>query len=297
MKEEELQSWIQRQEALKQLAQRQLFFVGGAPRSGTTWLQHLLDSHPNVSCRGEGLLMQHVAAPLDRMIGQWRQEIEIKNANLFRQIGGYPLPQQDDADLLFGTAVLLALERQSAGKTCSAIGEKTPENVFVFPRIKRAFPRAKFIGIVRDPRDVLTSAWHFFKKPAAVDDPDSKLAFVRNALPSLKHGAHAMIRLKECYPSDCMIVTYERMCEAPAPTARHLFRFLDVPDNDDLIADCVARTSFAALSGGRAPGTLETMSFFRKGIVGDWRSTLTAEMNEMILRELGWMFSDFGWTP
>jgi hypothetical protein len=31
--------------------------------------------------------------------------------------------------------------------------------------------------------------------------------------------------------------------------------------------------------------------------VGGWMSTLTPEMNELILRELGWMFPVFGWKP
>ena len=35
--------------------QPNLFFVLGAPKSGTTWLQYLLNAHPNISCRGEGL--------------------------------------------------------------------------------------------------------------------------------------------------------------------------------------------------------------------------------------------------
>jgi hypothetical protein len=106
-----------------------------------------------------------------------------------------------------------------------------------------------------------------------------------------------MLALTKQFVSDCMIVTYERMREAPAPVAAQLFRFLGVSDADDIVADCVARTSFAALSGGRPSGVAENGSFFRKGVVGDWRSTLTPEMNEMILRELGWMFPRFGWVP
>ena len=50
-----MQDWNQRNEEIAQLARRQLFFVGGAPRSGTTWLQQLLDCHPDICCRGEGL--------------------------------------------------------------------------------------------------------------------------------------------------------------------------------------------------------------------------------------------------
>lgn len=143
---------------------------------------------------------------------------------------------------------------------------------------------------------MLTSAWHFFHQPAAGEDATAaKIAFIRSAFPPLDNGARTMLALREQYPSDCTIVTYERMREAPAPVAAQLFGFLGVADRDDVVADCVARTSFAALSGGRSPGVAQDRSFFRKGVVGDWRSTLTPEMNEMILRELGWMFPHFGW--
>src|ERR1700722_16518864 len=36
------------------LRRKQLFFIGGAAKSGTTWLQLLLDRHPAISCNGEG---------------------------------------------------------------------------------------------------------------------------------------------------------------------------------------------------------------------------------------------------
>jgi len=294
-----LQSWTERQEEIARLARRQLFFVGGAPRSGTTWLQYLLDSHPEVSCRGSGLFMQDLAAPLETMIVERRKAVVAKNSHLlFGHSGGYPLPAPDDVEFLVGTAILLALHQQTEGKDYLAVGEKTPENVFFFPRLKRLFPCARFIGIARDPRDVLTSAWHFFHKPAAgEDEAAAKLAFIASAIPSLDQGARTMLALATQFPSDCMIVTYENMREAPAPVAAQLFRFLGVSDGDDVVADCVARTSFAALSGGRTSGVAQDGSFFRKGVVGDWRSTLTPAMNETILRELGWMFPNFGWVP
>lgn len=72
---------------------------------------------------------------------------------------------------------------------------------------------------------------------------------------------------------------------------------MGVSDDDTVVADCVARTSFAALSGGRPAGVAQDGSFFRKGVVGDWPATFMPEMNETILRELGWMFPLFGWHP
>jgi hypothetical protein len=292
------QSWMARQEALLDLARRQLFFVGGAPRSGTTWLQFLLDSHPEISCRGSGLFMQHLAAPLETMMAERRKAVVAKNEHLFNHTGGYPLATPDDIEVLLGTAILLAFSQQVAGKPCVAVGEKTPENVFLFPRLKHLFPGAKFIGIARDPRDVLTSAWHLFQKtPPGESEVAAKFAFLAAAFPAMNNGARRMLAMMKEFPSDCMIVTYERMLEAPALVAAQLFRFLGVSDHDAVVADCVARTSFPALSGGRSAGEERNGSFFRKGVVGDWGSTLTPEMNEVILRELGWMFPDFGWVP
>jgi Sulfotransferase family len=290
--------WADRLDKLQTLARRQLFFIGGAPRSGTTWLQYLLDSHPRVSCRGEGLFMRHLAEPLDKMMNERRRAVESKNNTVFRDLDGYPLPEPDDIDFVLRTAILLALEQQCAHKPCQAVGEKTPENVFFFPRLKRLFPTAMFICMTRDPRDVLSSSWHFFHKPKAFEDEQAaKTALVRQALPSMQAAARATLALKEQYPSDCLIVSYEGMRAAPAATAARLFRFLGVSDDDDVVARCVERTSFSALSGGREAGAAKDGSFFRKGIVGDWRSTLTPEMNEMILRELGPLFQHFGWQP
>jgi Sulfotransferase family len=290
------QSWIAHQDKLVNLAQRQLFFVGGAPRSGTTWLQYLLDRHPEVCCRGEGHIAKSLAVPLGKMMMERRQALDTKNKSVFRHSVGYPLPEPTETEFLVGTAVLLALERQCAGKSYRAVGEKTPENVFFFPRLKQLFPRAKFICIARDPRDALSSAWHFFPKPAG-DEREAKLGYLRYAIPPVNSGARAAIALKQQYPSDCMIITYEHMLAKTAAMAAGLFQFLGVSDRDDIVADCVAGTTFAALTGGRHAGDTQDGSFFRRGVVGDWPSTFTPEMNEIILRELGWMFPIFGWKP
>ncbi len=293
------QGWTDHQTRLLRLARCQLFLVGGAPRSGTTWLQALLDSHPAVSCRGEGLFMKHLAEPLDALMAARRAAVEAKNRTVFREVGGYDLPERADAEQMLGTAILLALERQSAGKPCQAIGEKTPENVFFFARLKALFPGARFIGIARDPRDLLTSAWHYFHKTSIGDEDPSaaKIAFLRTAFPSLNKGARTMLALTRDHPADALIVTYEAMRAEPEATAARLFRFLGVASDEALVADCVARTSFAAMTGGRESGKTQDGSFFRNGVVGGWRSTLNDEMNAMILRELGWMFPAFGWTP
>ena len=293
--ERRVQDWTAQQDELNRLAQRQLFFVGGAPRSGTTWLQQMLDAHPDISCSGEGLLRRHLAEPLAHVMTQRRAALAEKNAGLFRHTGGFLPPTPNDDAALLRMAILLELKRQCAGGSYGAVGEKTPENVFFFPQLKALFSTAKFIGIARDPRDVLTSAWHFFRGGAG--DDAVKTEFIRQALPSLDSGARAMLALVEANPAECVAVTYESLLHAPAPILAHLCRFLGVTDDSGIVDDCVARTQFVASTGGRAAGVAQNGAFLRKGISGDWTTTLTPAMNAMVLDQLGWMFSRFGWTP
>ena len=230
-------AWIEHQASLLSLARRQLFLVGGPPRSGTTWLQYLLDSHPEVCCRGEGLFMRLLADPIDRLMAQQQRELQEKNKVVFRHAEGYPLPRPEETEHLLGTAVLLALERQCAGKDYRAIGEKTPENVFFFRRMKHLFPHVKIICIVRDPRDLLASAWHYFHKSRTSGDAaPAKVTFLRNALPGINSGSRAILELTEQYQSDCIVVTYERMVEATEAVAAELFRFLGVSDSVSVVA-------------------------------------------------------------
>ncbi len=280
------------------MAGRQLFLVGGAPRSGTTWVQQLLDAHPDISCRGEGFFLDQLATPLEAMMAARGKLLEGKNTGLFRHTGGYDLPDPADTEHLAGTAILLALHRQTRGQPSRAVGEKTPENVFFYERFRRLFPTAKFIGVARDPRDVLTSAWHLFHPAVPGEDEGAaKLTFLRSAFPALTAGARTMLGLADRYPADCAIVTYEALLRDPAPVTARLFRLLGVADDPGIVAACLDRAAFTAATGGRPAGVEDRHAFYRKGVAGDWHSTLTPDMNALMLRELGWMFPFFGWTP
>lgn len=110
-----MQSWTERHDEIARVAQRQLFFVGGAPRSGTTWLQQILNAHPDVSCHGEGLFQKELAGPLEHMMAERGRALRAKNTHVFRHTGGYPLPPSDDTEFMLGTAILLALHQQAPG--------------------------------------------------------------------------------------------------------------------------------------------------------------------------------------
>ena len=143
---------------------------------------------------------------------------------------------------------------------------------------------------------MLTSAWHFFHGPLnGKDEAEEKRTFIRAALPSMAEGARVMVAMAKNDPAHCVNVTYEALKSTPAAVVAGLFRFLGVSDAEDVVAECLARTSFAGQTGGRPAGVEQNGSFFRKGVVGDWNSTFTPEMAAMILRDLGWSFANFGW--
>lgn len=289
-----MQALGERLRALAALSERQLFFVGGAPRSGTTWLQAILDAHPDVSCQGEALFPQHLAAPIDTAIATQRWTIDAKNREIFGFRAGYALPSTQDADLLIATGILLALERQAAGSDARAIGEKTPENLFFFPRLKRLFSNAKMIAILRDPRDVVTSAWHFFPREAARDDVAALTDFVEMALPSLIEGTRSLLEFGRD-EKDLLVVTFEALKAKPASVVKKLYDFLGVASDAALVADCVERISFEAMTTKHPATPTGDGSFFRKGVVGAWETTLPPRLAERIANEAGLAFEIFGW--
>jgi hypothetical protein len=291
-------AWLDLQAGLAALAGRQLFFIGGAPRSGTTWLQRMLDRHPDISCAGEGLFMHHLAVPLERLMQDRANALAAKNAEVFAESGGYALPPAEHTEILLGTAILLALQQQAGTKPCAAVGEKTPENVFLYPRLHALFPRAKLIVIARDPRDLLSSAWHFFaRRGGAADTEAARAAYVASALPAIEAGMRAALDHAEAWPQLCRLVTYEALHRDAAAQLAALFRFLGVADTAAVVAECVAANAFEALAGGRAAGEEDARSFYRTGLPGQWRSTFSDAIGETIVHRTVWAFPNFGWEP
>ena len=144
--------------AIADLRKKQIFFVGGMAKSGTTWLQLLLDAHPHVVCKGEGHFLDLLWPSIKAAMEYHQKRIADKNL-IFNEIEGYPHLGSDEFSYILTSAIALFLVKESAGKTAQAIGEKTPNNSKYFPAFSTLFPKAKFIHIVRDGRDAAVSGW------------------------------------------------------------------------------------------------------------------------------------------
>ena len=117
--------------------------IGGCVRSGTTLMRTMLDSHPNIAAGPESWLFVHPIA-ID-----WLAEYYNLSLREVLAIRGESTCLAHFIELFFGHYA------RRMGK--SRWAEKSPANVTRLKYIWRHFPRAKFIHMIRDARDVVCS--------------------------------------------------------------------------------------------------------------------------------------------
>lgn len=131
----------------------EICFLIGAPRSGTTWLQRLLQSHSAI-CGGEEshffTLFDHPMRAADEMASMESRKVG-PLAYVSRQ-------RFDDAFRGLWDDIFSDLYSQVPNPLVHL--EKTPFHSLCVPQIKRLFPEAKFIFLTRDSRAVSASLVH-----------------------------------------------------------------------------------------------------------------------------------------
>ncbi len=142
------------------------FFILGAPRSGTSLLSRMLDSHPAIAVPDETKIFD-TFLPLLPAYGDLREAPRLRR--LVQDILGWrwirrlPAPPHADAVLArvvrpdLGAVFAAVLECWATGQGKTRWGEKTPSNLYFWPRIASWFPNATIVHILRDGRDVAIS--------------------------------------------------------------------------------------------------------------------------------------------
>jgi Sulfotransferase family len=135
---------------------RQLIFLVSQPRSGSTLLQHILASHPQVHTLPEPWLMLHLVYGLrERGLSA-----EYNARYAYSALKGFLSEIQADEDQ-YWRAVRAAASHlyepalQGTGKAFFL--DKTPRYYFILPELRRIFPKARFVLLVRNPLAVFAS--------------------------------------------------------------------------------------------------------------------------------------------
>jgi hypothetical protein len=130
-------------------------FVVGCPRSGTTWIQHLLAAHPGLDGPSAETAVFVAVRPL------------LENAALQAAVGRAVLV---DAVRAF----VATLAQRFLGPGRARFLEKTPIHATVLDLVVELFPDAWIVGVHRDGRDVVRS---LLEVDAGSDDAATAAAF------------------------------------------------------------------------------------------------------------------------
>jgi hypothetical protein len=137
---------------------REIFFVVGAPQSGATRVQRMLDAHPEIRCAGEGHFTDWFGPPLKDLLGAYNDRLAANNAALYQGKGHYTGYTTGDFRYLLKTAMGLAWARLDLPPEKRLLGEKTPLLTQRLEFLEILFPDARVLHVVRDGREAAASA-------------------------------------------------------------------------------------------------------------------------------------------
>jgi tetratricopeptide (TPR) repeat protein len=178
-------------------------FICGMYRSGSTLLERMLGSHPNIAAGGELDVLPWL---IGRHLGQFPQAAaSATRAQLQRIAEEY---EAQVSKLVPESPIVI---------------DKRPDNFLRVALIRAIFPTARIIQTRRELRDnVLSLYFQQFDRAASYAN-------------DLQHIAHYYLQQerlfahwRECCGDDLVAVDYEQLVESPEPTLRRVLDFLEV---------------------------------------------------------------------
>lgn len=199
-------------------------FVFGCPRSGTTWLVHLLLAHPDIAgADAESLVFNALE---DFWNNAHRSDGEGVSAYLGD--GGVGVAQRVFCDGIFAAA------RNRFFPEASWFVEKTPDHVFRLPAMAMTYPDGWFIHVLRDGRDVARS---LAKAPFGPPDPGGAAAMWVNAVQQVQLHHWRLPRFIE--------IRYEELVADPVGQTIGLFEWMGLEVDDTVRAELAERAPHA----------------------------------------------------
>lgn len=287
-------------EMMRAVYSRQLFFVCGAPKSGTTWLQRLLDAHPQVRCMGEGHFAERLIEPLDTVFKNYNKHLDLVATRVYE--GSPYYSGLNDGHLAMTVQMLVGalLIQQGTKPGLRCIGDKTPRYNLGLDTLLRFFPRAKFVHIVRDGRDVVASALHHALRAGynevLTQESEQHVKQIRQSARIWSQNVVAWRTFAAAHPAQCHQVSYEQLQQSPEKALAGVFAFLGADADEANLKTSIDAASFKKLSG-REAGQEDKGSFFRKGVVGDWQNHFNGQDLALFMREAGGLMRELGYAP
>ncbi len=251
--------------------------IFGTPRSGTSWLGHIFNSHPDVALRFQPLFSYgHKGSLAARSSAE-----EIRT--FFEEI----LYTQDAFATMTSETQKDYPAFQKTVRPTHIVFKET-RYLHIIENILAQCSEVKIIGIVRNPLAVLASwvlapkefnpkwdiNWEWRGAPSKNQNkPEEFFGFDK-----WKESAEAFLRFKIQFPHQFLLVRYDELNKAPLDTTRKLFDFCG-------LEVCDSVEDF--LSASKSRHDSDPYSVFRAKASDDrWQGVLPDEISKKIMLEL-----------
>ncbi|HEX7858861.1 MAG TPA: sulfotransferase [Verrucomicrobiae bacterium] len=197
-------------------------FLCGHPRSGTTLLEQILNSHQQVVSTDEtGVLMKEFVEPIIRKPASAHDSLT-------------ELQSFTAADLKSGRSAYLRFTEAHLGEPIGSrlLIEKDPSLTPDLPIALRLFPKGRVIFPLRDPRDVCIS-YFFTLIPLATTSAAS--LDLRLTVESCAHSLALWQQWKNKLPTALYESRYETLVTDPGRETQNLLKFFDLPWTEELL--------------------------------------------------------------
>jgi hypothetical protein len=201
--------------------------VVGPPRSGTTLLQAILVNSGIYFPMPETHFFSQVAygAPERNLSKEDRQKVMHILAKKVRikideQIIWELESKIDIFEYIVGT---FNMEKKET------FLEKTPRHVFFYKEIMKYYPDARFVCIIREPKNIVSSQISKSSKPGK---SIIRLSFLYNKI------ANSILDVRK--NDNVLVMRYEDLTNEPEKTTRNLFEFLNIPYDPSFVDNVAA---------------------------------------------------------
>jgi LPS sulfotransferase NodH len=279
-------------------ADGRILFVFGSPRSGTTWLQLLLDQHPGVVTAPETQIFAFYLSGFRR---QWEEEVRGAEHNAQGGGGLSQLLTAEDFRALCRTNAEYVLTRiAERDPEATVVVEKSPLHAMHASFIHEIFPDAWFLHVIRDPRDTVASLVNAGRGWGRHWAPGHAVEAARLWRRSVEKGrelAGTGARYRE--------IRYEELRQDTSGALRPILEWLGLdaaPQEVDAYVEACRLQRLQTRGSGSdgsspVPGRKVPKGFFRKGTVGGWKADLSRTEAKMVERIAGPLMEDLGYAP
>jgi tetratricopeptide (TPR) repeat protein len=248
-----LKQWFNSSDQL-QPAHR-LALLGGHPRSGTTLLEQVLDSHPDIVSAEETEIFKH-----DAYVPMMRGQPD--DTAMYSALASATPDALQHARHNYFRAMELCLGQPIAGRL---LVDKNPTYTFLIPALIRIFPEMKFLIALRDPRDVVLSC---FMQNLPLNQVGAACLTLAGTVEEYTILMNTWQTVKPRMANACLEVRYEDMVEDLESVARKTLEFLGVPWD----ANVLGFDEHARKKAVRSPTYADVIQPVYKRAVGRWRN-------------------------